>query len=88
MTDEKEPEPVVEKTVAQPPPLPGSAAAPQTAPPIKPATNPTGPTAEVAAAMQLTIAASKAIAAIPNASRNIQTALRMCNDASGLLMKG
>jgi hypothetical protein len=33
-------------------------------------------------------AAAQAVRALPNPTRNIQTALRMLNDATGLLQKG
>jgi hypothetical protein len=85
---EKQPMPVIEKTMATPPPLPqGSilgtekpvegAKAPHAAPP--PATS------HAIAAVQ---AAAIVVQGLPSPSRNVQTALRMLNDATGLLQKG
>jgi hypothetical protein len=89
MDDDKQPMPVVEKTAATPPPLPQGSiltgdAAPKPAPP-KPAS--TLPDPQVQAAINASIALAKQIQALPNQSRNVQQALRMANDATGLLQK-
>ena len=96
MDDEKEPMPVLEKTVQQPPPLPSgsilgtekpdaAALAPKPAPAAAPvAAAPSPATTHAIAAVQ---AAAVIVSTLPNQSRNIQTALRMLNDATGLLQK-
>jgi hypothetical protein len=97
MDDEKEPMPVLEKTVQQPPPLPAgsilgtekpgeAALAPKPTP--KPATAPAGPSPATTHAIAAVQAAAVMVSALPDQTRNIQTALRMLNDATGLLQKG
>jgi hypothetical protein len=92
MDDEKQPMPVVEKTAATPPPLPqGSIVGTEQLAP-KPAPAPVSAAAVVSAQVTAAVTASQALAkqiqALPNQSRNIQQALRMANDCTGLLQKG
>ncbi len=86
--------PVIEKTAATPPPLPqgtetnpaAGAQAPHAAPaPAAPAAAPSPATSHAIAAVQ---AAAIVVQGLPNPTRNIQTALRTLNDATGLLQKG
>ena len=91
MADENEVMPVREKTVPQPPPLPqgsiltdAEAPKPATAAPAHVATGPSPATAAAIIAVQ---AAATLIGALTPVNRNTQTALRMCNDAMGLLQK-
>ncbi|WP_159011785.1 hypothetical protein [Bradyrhizobium sp. S69] len=89
MDDEKQPMPVVEKTAATPAPLPaGSILGTETA--AKPALAP-APTAAAPSPKAHAIAAVQAAAVIVSAltpvTNNNQTALRMLNDATGLLQK-
>jgi hypothetical protein len=96
MDDEKEPMPVLEKTVQQPPPLPAgsilgaekpvaAASAPKPSPaPVPAAAAPSPATTHAIAAVQ---AAAVIVSTLPDQTRNIQTALRMLNDATGLLQK-
>jgi hypothetical protein len=94
--NEKQPMPVIEKTAATPPPLPAGsilgtekpaegAKAPHAAPPPAPTAAPSPATSHAIAAVQ---AAAIVVQDLPNPTRNIQTALRMLNDAMGLLQKG
>jgi hypothetical protein len=83
---EKQPMPVLEKTVQQPPPLPaGSILTGTDKPAAAPAAVIPPATSHAIAAVQ---AAAKMVQALPDQTRNVQQALRMLNDAMGLLQKG
>jgi hypothetical protein len=98
MDDETKPMPIKEKTIdpTSPPPLPqgsiltgdekpagANAPKPATAPPPT-NTAPSPATAHAIAAVQ---AAAVMVQALPDQTRNVQTAMRMLNDATGLLQK-